>query len=155
MQEYAQQYHAVLQHAIPEEQVWGFGMLSTVGSMRGGMVGVFASPLVGWLIRRQGRKKAVGFPPNVLVAVTPTRIISFAYRPARTSVRLKGKVAEWHRQTVHVQFVAPSSSRGYPHVLFSFANGTSVELEVPTSFGQYASMNDSFYTALGFSPPSA
>ena len=90
---------------------------------------------------------------NVAMAITPSRIIGYAYKPRSSGIKLKKRIAEWPRHSVHVQIAAPQKARGFPHVIFGFPDGSRIELEIPQSFGQYSRMNNSFYVALGFVPP--
>ena len=152
VEEYIETYRAALQAAIPDEQVWGVGLLSTVGATKSAMTG-FVSPLAGMIMRRKGKNKAPGFPMNVAVAITPSRIISYAYRPSYTQIKLKQRVAEWPRHAVQVQIVPPAKARGLDHALFQFPDGSSVELEITRSFGKYVGLNSTFYGALGFALP--
>lgn len=151
VEEYIERYRATLQEAIPEEPVWGLGLVSLAGSMKSVFAGL-ASPLAGVLMRRKGRSKAPGFPMNSVIGVTPTRFIAFEYRPRGTGIKLKKRIVEWPRQQVHVQIV-PASSRGLHHVVFTLPDATTYEFELASSFGQYANINNSFYTAIGVSSP--
>ncbi len=45
VEEYVERYRATLQEAIPDEPVWGVGLVSTVGATRGALTGALASPL--------------------------------------------------------------------------------------------------------------
>jgi hypothetical protein len=153
MDKYIQKYTASIQAAIPDEQLWGFAMLSTVGATKSAFVGL-VSPLAGVLMRRKGRGQAAGFPMNVIAAVTPTRILVHGYRPKGTSIKVGKRVAEWHRSQVQVQ-VFPPAGKGLEHVVFAFADGSRVELEMPGSFGPYTDLNQSFYPALGLAPARA
>jgi len=152
VEDYIESYRAALQEAIPEEPVWGLGLLSTVGATKSAMTG-FISPLAGMIMRRKGKAKAPGFPTNVVMAVTPSRIIAFGYRPSYTKIKLKKRVAEWPRQSVQAQIVPPAKARGLDHALFRFPDGSAVELEIARSFAKYSGINDSFYHALGLAVP--
>jgi len=152
VEEYIESYRVALQQAIPEEQVWGVGLLATVGATKSAMTG-FISPLAGMIMRRSGKRKAPGFPMNVAVAVTPTRIISYSYRPSYSKIKLKKRIAEWPRHATQVQIVPPAKPRGLDHASFRFPDGTSVELEIARSLGKYTALNNSFYGALGFAVP--
>lgn len=153
VEEYIERYRATLQEAIPEEPVWGVGMVSTVGATRGAMTGALASPLVGLIIRRKGANKAKGFPMNSVIAVTPTRYIAYEYRPRGTSIKLKRRVVEWPRAQVRLDIVPPPKASGLYHVLFTLPDGDSYELEIGKSIGQYKRMNDSFFAAVGLPSP--
>lgn len=145
-------YRATLQEAIPQEQVWGIGLLSTVGAAKSMMMG-FISPLAGVFVRRKGRKMAPGFPLNVAIAVTESRIIIYGYRPSYTKIKLKRRVAEWPRHGVQVRIVPSPKPRGLDHAVFHFGDGSQIELEITRSFGKYTGLNASFYGALGFALP--
>jgi hypothetical protein len=152
VEDYVENYRAALQEGIPDEQVWGFGLMSTIGATKSTMTGMI-SPLAGMIMRRSGKKKAPGFPTSVVVAVTPSRIISYSYRPSYSRIKLKKRIAEWPRHATYVQIVPPTKARGLDHALFQFPDGSSVELEVARTFGKYTSMNQSFFTALGLAAP--
>ncbi len=153
VEEYVERYRATLQEAIPDEPVWGVGLVSTVGATRGALTGALASPLVGLFIRRKGAAKAKGFPTNTAIAVTPTRFVAYEYRPRGTSIKLKRLVVEWRRDQVRLDIVPPPSSRGMHHVLFTLPDGATFELELAKSIGQYSRLNDSFFAAVGLPAP--
>ena len=147
VEQYNEMYRQSLQAAVPDEQVLCAGILCRPGSMTGTLVGASASPLIGMIIRARGKKKAGGFPMNCVMAVTPTRLITFEYRPKGTRIKVKKKVVEWPRHMVRV--AAGEERRMSRQIFFAFPDGTSMELEAPRSFGRYDRFNDAFYHALG------
>lgn len=145
VEQYIEIYRSLVQEQVGDEQVLAVGVLGLPGSMKGTLVGA-ASPLAGWLMRRKGKKKAPGFTLNCVMAVTPTRLISYDFRPRGTKIRLKKKLAEWQRSQVRVEM----GDKGLQQQLtFIMSDGSTVELEGRRSFGQYDKLNDPFYAALG------
>ncbi|MCU1391188.1 MAG: hypothetical protein JWL72_4526 [Ilumatobacteraceae bacterium] len=148
VQHYIDMYRTTAQYAVPEEQVLAVGVLTRAGSMKSMAVSQL-SPLAGMIMRHRQKKRANGFPLTVLMAVTPTRLISFHYKPRGTSVKIVRKVAEWPWHAVRVQAAQNGSGR----IMFQLVDGTSVELQNSRSLGQYAHLNDPFYAALGLGAP--
>ncbi|MCU1400824.1 MAG: hypothetical protein JWN62_3933 [Acidimicrobiales bacterium] len=148
VQHYIDMYRTSAQLAAPEEQVIAVGVLTRAGSMKSMAVSQL-SPLAGMIMRHRQKKRSNGFPLNVLMAVTPTRLISFHYKPRGSSVKIVRKVAEWPWHAVRVQAAQNGSGR----IMFQLIDGTSVELQSSRSLGQYAHLNDPFYAALGLGAP--
>lgn len=143
--EYMEVYREAAQQMVESEDVLAVGVLGLPGSMKGALVSQ-ASPLAGFLVRRNGRKKAPGFPVNVVMAVTPTRLISFDFKPRGFKIRLTRRVATWRRSDVFVRL----GDRGLQQqVFFHHADGTLIELEGRRSVGQYDRLNDAFFAELG------
>lgn len=153
VEEYVERYRQTLQEAIPEEPVWGVGLMCTVGATKSALTGALVSPLAGLIMRRKGANKAKGFPMNSAIAVTPTRFIAFEYRPRATGIKLKRRVVEWPRQQVRLDIVPPAKAKGLHHARFTLPDGDSYELEITRSLGQYQRMNDSFFAAVGLPSP--
>lgn len=147
LEQYLTNYRQAAQAAIPDEPVLAIGVLSIVGSTKSVVTGM-VSPLWGLLQRNKGRKLAPGFPNNVLIAVTTARLIAFAYRPTRSSVKLKRQVMEVLRRDVRVELVPAASSRGLRHLRFHLRDGSAPELEIPAGLGRSATMNDPFLAHL-------
>jgi hypothetical protein len=146
VQQYTEMYRSAAQSAVPNEQVLCIGILSRPGAMKSALVGQ-ASPLVGMIMRSKSKKKAGGFPLNVLMAVTPTRLISFEFKPRSNRVKIKRLVVEWPRPMVRV--AAGEERKLSRQMFFGFPDGTSMELEGGRGFGRYDAFNDPFYAALG------
>ena len=145
VEQYIEAYRSMVQSEVGDEQVLAVGVLGLPGSMKGTLVGA-ASPLAGWLMRRKGKKKAPVFTMNCLMAVTPTRLISYDFRPRGTKLRIKKQLAEWQRSQVRVEL----GDKGLQQqLMFRLADGSTFELDGRRSFGQYDKMNDPFYQALG------
>jgi hypothetical protein len=144
-------YRAAAQQAVPDEQVLCFGLLTLPGAMKNIMVGQ-ASPLIAMIMRKKAKNKAGGFPQNTLMAVTPTRLISFEYVPRGNKVKIKKKVVEWPRAAVRV--AAGEKRKLSQQLFFAFPDGTSMELDAANGFGRYDGFNDPFYAALGLMPSS-
>jgi len=151
-EQYQEMYRAAAQKVVPEEQVLCFGLLTLPGAMKNVMMGAAGSPLIAMIMRRKARKKAGGFPNNTLMAVTPTRLVSFEYVPRNTKIKIKKKVADWPRAAVRV--AAGEKRKLSQQLFFAFPDGTSMELDAANGFGRYGGFNDPFYAALGLLPSS-
>ena len=151
VEQYVEKYRATVQAHVPEEQVYAVGMLTPPGTMKSVLVAQ-ASPLAGMIMRRKGRKASGGFPMNVLMAVTPTRLITFGYKPKGFKIKVKERLTEWPRQHVAVQYGERGISQ---RLIFRFSDGNSIELDALRSLGQYDRMNDPFFAALGLASPVA
>lgn len=147
LEQYLASYHQAVQAAIPDEPVLAVGMLSVVGSTKSIVTGLI-SPLAGMLQRNKGRKLAVGFPNNVLIAVTPARLIAFDYRPTASSVKIKRTVMEFLRRDVRVELVPPAKQRGLHHLRFWLPDGSTPELELPRGIGRSGEINDPFLSVV-------
>ena len=147
LEQYLTTYHQAVQAAVPDEQVLAFGILSLVGSTKSAFIGV-VSTLAGVLQRRKGRKLAPGFPTNVIVAVTPTRLLAFGYRPSGRSLKMKRIVMACLRRDVRVELIATASERGLHHVRFWLPDGSAPELELLRGLGRYEDVNQPFVRAL-------
>src|SRR5687768_1575161 len=145
VEEHVENYRSAIQAAIPEEQVIAVGMLAPPGTMKSVLVGQ-ASPLIGMIMRRKGKKASGGFPMNVLMAVTPTRLITFGYRPKGTKIKVEERLTEWPRRHVRVEIGKGGISQ---RLHFTFSDGQSIELDALRSVGQYDRMNDPFFASLG------
>jgi len=152
IEHYMELYRAAAQKAVPEEQVLCFGLLTLPGAMKNVVMGAAGSPLIAMIMRKKAKKKAGGFPNNTLMAVTPTRIVSFEYVPRGTKIKIKKKVADWPRAAVRV--AAGEKRKLSQQLFFAFPDGTSMELDASGGFGKYDGFNDPFYAALGLLPSS-
>src|SRR5262245_36069458 len=75
-----ERYRAAAQAAVPEETVLAVGVL--------GLTAPATMP---------------GFPPQVLMAITPSRLIAFEIRPRGGSIKVKSRVAAWDHDHVQVR----------------------------------------------------
>ena len=146
VEEYVEMYRSAAQAAVPEEQVYAVGVLSRRGATKNVLIGS-VSPLLGLIMRRRAKTKAQGLPANVLIAVTPTRLIPFAYTPRGTRIKLGARCAEWPRSLVRIE--AGTDGSLTRQLTFHFPDGGTIELEGLRGMGQYQRMNDAFYAALG------
>jgi hypothetical protein len=105
---------------------------------------VRAVGILGWSGRRA--RGARGFPPTVMMALTPTRLMSFEYRPRPNRIKILRKVADWPRSVVDVE-VEPTGNGEL--LRFRLIDGTNVELQRPNPRDEHERMNASFYAALG------
>ena len=145
VEQYVEIYRSAVQEQLPEEQVIAVGMLTPPGTMKSVLVGQ-ASPLIGMIMRRKGKKASGGFPMNVLMAVTPTRLVTFGYKPKGTKIKVKDRLTEWPRRHVRVELGKGGISQ---RLHFTFSDGQTIELDALRSVGQYDRMNDPFFASLG------
>ena len=148
VEEYVASYRDAVQAQVPDEQVLAVGLVSNVGATKSAFVGL-ASPLVAMFTRRSGRRLAPGFPMNAMVALTPTRIICFAYRPRGTSLKPTKRIVEWPAAQVRTSIVPATTERGLDHVVFELADGQRYELELTGGIGRYRGLNDPFRALVG------
>lgn len=148
--DYLEKYRAVVQEAVPEEQVLAVGVLSRPGSM-GAALAAQGSGLAYLGMNKHGKNASGGLPTNVVVAVTPSRVIAFDFRPKMTSIKLKGRAAEWTRAGLQVTAERNTLAT---RLTFAWPNGAVVQLDSNRSIGQYNRMNDAFMAALGCAVPS-
>ncbi len=145
VEEYIQQYLAIVQGAVPNEQVLAVGLLSRAGSM-GSVLASSVSGVAGLAMRQRGKSASGGLPQNVVVGVTPTRLVAFEYKPKRSSIELKGMVGEWTRQGLQV---SGERNKLATRLTFAWPNGAQIELDSNRSVGQYNQLNDGFLAAVG------
>jgi hypothetical protein len=146
--EYITRYRVAAQAAVPDEQVLAVGILTRTG----GLSGALAAQVSGaWYLasKRRGARDAPGLPQNVAVAVTPTRLVVFEFRPSGTSIRLKRHVADWPRPGLTVTSEDTTLAE---RLTFTFADGEVVRLDSNKSIGQYRQINAQFLREIGCSP---
>lgn len=145
VEQYVEKYLAVVQEAVPEEQVLAVAVLSRAGSMGAAMAAqVSGAAYLG--MSKRGKAASGGLPMNVVVAATPSRVIAFDFRPKMTSIKLKGRAAEWPREGLQV---TAERNKLATRLTFAWPNGAAVQLDSNRSIGQYNRMNDAFMTTLG------
>lgn len=145
VEQYIEKYLAVVQEAVPDEQVLAVAVLSRPGSMGAALVAQ-ASGAAYLGMSKRGKDAAGGLPPNVVVAATPSRVIAFDFRPKMTSIKLKGRAAEWPREGLQV---TAERNKLATRLTFAWPNGAAVQLDSNRSIGQYNRMNDAFMAAVG------
>lgn len=146
-EQYLSSYRSAVQAAVPDEPVITFGILSRVGSTRSVFFG-FISPLWGVLQRAKGRRLASGFPLNVVVAVTASRLIAFEFSPTNSSLKIKRTVMTVARRDVRVEVIPAPKPSGLHHLRFWLPDGTSPELEVPRGFSRQDAANQEFFDVI-------
>ena len=149
VEHYVEKYRAVVQEAVPEEQVLAVAVLSRPGSV-GAALAAQGSGLAYLGMNKHGKNASGGLPMNVVVAATATRIIAFDFRPKMTSIKLKGRAAEWPREGLQVTAERNTLAT---RLTFAWSNGAAVQLDSNRSIGQYNRMNDAFMAALGCAVP--
>ena len=148
IEEYVEQYMAIVQEAVPDEQVLAVAMLSRPGSM--GAVLLRRASMAAAVVANHGGKDASGgLPLNVVVGLTATRVLAFDYKPKMTSIKLKGLAAEWTREGLQVSTATGTLAT---RVSFTWPNGSLIQLDSNRSVGTYNQMNDGFLAALGCAP---
>jgi hypothetical protein len=81
-----------------------------------------------------------------MMAVTPTRLMSFEYRPRPNRIKILRKVADWPRSVVDVE-VEPTGDGEL--LRFKLIDGTNIEFQRPNPRDEHERLNASFYAALG------
>jgi hypothetical protein len=145
VEQYVEMYRSTVQAAVTEEQVLAVGIMTPPGTMKSVLVSQ-GSPLIGMIMRRKGKKASGGFPMNFLMAVTPTRLITFGYKPRGTKIKLEERLTEWPRRHVRVELGQSGMSQ---RMRFTFSDGQTIEADALRSLGQYDRMNDPFFASLG------
>lgn len=70
----------------------GFGASYAASKMGGGLI--YAG------VNLARKKRAGGLPDKLMLAVTPTTLYAFSWKPKRSSYQLKEEVARWDRATL-------------------------------------------------------
>jgi len=141
--EYAQQYREIVQAEVSDEPVAAVGVLCRPN----GLISAVAPG--GVIMRMIGKKKSGGLPMNVLVGVTPTRVLFYDFRPRMTSIKLKKLVRTLPRQGLQVTVSAGNLAT---RLTFATPDGESFELDSNKSVGQYDRINHGLIEALGATP---
>lgn len=141
---YIARYRDTVQAAVPDEQVLAVGILSRPGSLAD--TAVLKVSGLAFLVRNAAAKQAsLGLPQNVAVAVTPTRVLFFAFRPKMQSIVLKGLVRSIPRAGLGMRLERATLAT---RVVFTLPDGTSFELDSNRNVGQYQRLNEPFLSEL-------
>ena len=132
VEEYEAAYRQIVQAEVPGEQVVVVGVLSRPGSMSRVLLAQL-SPAAAMIKGRSGKAKSADLPPNVVVAVTPTRVLFYKYKPKMTSIKLKELVREIPRAGLHIS-VEPGTVAS--RVTFQLGDGSSFQLDSNRSTGE-------------------
>lgn len=146
--DYAAAYRETVQRAVADEQVLAAGVLSRPGSLGNALL-VQVSGLAGLLGNRSGKQASNDLPQNVVVAVTPTRVLFFDFKPKMTSIALKRLVRTIPRAGLQVLTAGGSTAT---RVTFAQADGSSFELDSNRNIGKYQRLNDTLLAHLGAVP---
>ena len=84
-----------------EEPVLACGLFTSSGGMTALGVGK-VSPLAGMFVKSAGKKKAAGYPSNVMVTITPSKVHIFSFKHKRSGAEVKQPVDVWDRSTMRV-----------------------------------------------------
>lgn len=132
MADYSQTYAASLQPAVPEA-ILAVGVLSRPGAMGA----VLASQLSGgaWMVmNHKGKKQSGGLPQNVVLALTPTSVYVFNFKPGwGGKLKIKAPIAVWRRDTFMTSIDQPGSLAARVH--FHFVDGSEIQLDWNRGFG--------------------
>ena len=142
--DYTQTYAASVQAVVPEP-VLAVGVLSRPGAMGATVAGQLSGGA--WLVmNHRGKKRAGGLPLNVVLALTPTSVYVFNYRPGYGGkLRVKAPVAVWRRDTFVATIDQPGTLAARVH--FHFVDGTEIQLDWNRGFSGEA-FNAPLLTAL-------
>lgn len=145
VEEYAAAYREIVQREVPSEQVLVVGVLSRPGSISGALLAQ-VSGAAALMKNRSGKSASADLPLNVVAAVTPSRVLFFAFKPKMMSIKLKGLVRELPRAGLSIA-VEPGTTAA--RVTFHCGDGSAFQLDSNRSIGQYNKMNDGLLAELG------
>ena len=119
-EEYRTKFREAVQRHVDGE-VLAVGTFRTTGSgTKFAISNVQAGALFYGAASTMGRARAGGMPSTFLLAVTPTHIHAFKYRPKRNGVDVKEKVGSWERAGLTVTTEGLQTTT---RVQFSWPNG--------------------------------
>ncbi len=143
--EYVAAYRDTVQREVPDEPVLAVGVLSRPGSMANTLL-LQVSGLAALLKNRSGKQASGDLPQNVVAAVTPTRVLFFAFKPKMSSIALKGLVHSVPRHGLHVGVdTATMATR----LTFRLHDGSTFQLDSNRNIGQYQRLNEGLLAELG------
>ena len=145
VEEYAAAYREIVQREVSDEQVLVVGVLSRPGSLGTAML-MQVSGAAAMFKNKSGKTASADLPMNVVAAVTPTRVLFFAFKPKMMSIKLKGLVREIPRAGLSIA-VEPGTTA--TRVTFQCGDGSAFQLDSNRSLGQYNKMNDGLLAELG------
>ena len=143
IEKYKRTYRDTLQKDVPEPIV-AVAMLSRSGQTVTDAL-YFASPAASLLKGRSDKAKAGGLPPRSAVALTPTSIHLFAYKPKGFGIKVKGAPTVWPRAEVRITPTGPGNRDGVTVELLG--SGEVLQLE-NTSLMGLDGFNGEFYDRL-------
>ncbi len=99
-EQWRQKFKEAVQTKV-DEQVLGAGPFYRAGSWAGaGLAQISGAGALGASLF--GKKKAAGLPQNFIIAVTPTKVYAFGYKPRSSKVKVKDELAVWDRANLKV-----------------------------------------------------
>jgi hypothetical protein len=98
--QWVERYREAVQPKV-RETVLAAGPFRRSGGSRAGHA-QHSTPLLGTFRRRLSRKRPRALPPSFLLAVTPTRVHAFRYRPVGSGVAVDDWIDSWNRATLVV-----------------------------------------------------
>jgi hypothetical protein len=144
IEKYKRIYRDALQKAVPEP-ILAVAMLNRSGQTVTDAL-YFASPLAAMVKGRSDKAKAGGLPPRVAVALTPSALYLFGYKPKGFGIKVKGDPVVWPRQSVRVTPFGVGHADGVQVELLE--TGEVLQLENTTLVGM-SGFNAEFYAHLG------
>jgi hypothetical protein len=109
--EYRQKFRDLVQAHVDEEVLavgqfrpTGAGTKYAISKAQVGALAYGAASLI-------GKKRAGGLPGRFLLAVTPTKLYAFKYKPKRSGIEVKDQVAEWDRAGTKASADARSTTK--------------------------------------------
>lgn len=145
---YVVAYREAVQAHVTDEQVLAVGILSRPGSLANAFM-FKVNDAAALFQNGRGRSASGNLPQNVAVAVTPTRLLFFSFKPKMTSIVVKDRVREVARQGLRVTAAGGSFAA---RLTFHLADGSSFELDSNRNVGQYQRLNEAFLTELAVTP---
>lgn len=143
--EYVTAYRDTVQREVHDEPVLAVGVLSRPGSMTNTLL-LQVSGLAALLKNRSAKHASGDLPQNVVAAVTPTRVLFFAFKPKMSSIVLKGLVHSVPRHGMHVGLdTATMATR----LTFRLHDGSTFQLDSNRNIGQYQRLNEQLLAELG------
>jgi hypothetical protein len=145
--EFTARYINLTQSEIIDERVVAAGALSRAGAMGNTMLAQF-SGIASRIINVSNKRTSGGLPQNVVVAVTPTRVMFYGYKVKGAAPVLTGLALTLLRSNVRA---TATQGKLATRVDFHLADGTTFALDSNCGTGQYRSLNDGLLLALGAS----
>lgn len=124
-----------------DESVEEVGFFQPKGMTGAAGLTMGVSGLAGSLMRRKAKKDA-GLPEFLLVALTPSNVHVFGYKPRGTSWKIKEEAARWPRAGLRVERGEGTMTK---QLTMTLEDGQTVSLE---SIKMWGSFNDPIIEAL-------
>jgi hypothetical protein len=129
------------------DSVLAFSTFYRTGSW-GSMGAQRISPLAASAIKLIGKRKAAALPAQFILAVTPDRLLAFAYKPRRNVIEVGEELGSWDRAALRASVEETAITMRL--TLESAADGGKVVCDTGK-----AEITDEFLAQLGVAPPLA